>query len=103
MIAHDSDGIFKETSDVRRVSVITDNAGVSVRLSDVGFGKGINRVGGWLGITLVLHHADAGAKSVGGVRVTFVTEAMRGVEEEPSFPCDSFEFPNLYLNHVSSL
>ena len=84
MIAHEIEGGRKETCDVGRVSGITDAADVSVILSAVVVGRGISRVGGWLGITLVLQHADAGATSVGGVCVTFDVEAMSVIAEVPS-------------------
>ena len=85
MIAHDIEGGYKETSDDRRVSGITDATDVSVIMDAVGFGRGISRAGGWLGTILVLHHLDEGATSVGGVGVPFDTEEMRCIVEVPSF------------------
>ena len=84
MIAHNIEGGCKETIYVRRVSGITDAAGVSVSLAAVGFDRVISRVGGWIGITLDFQHAYAGATSFGGVGVPFDAEAMRGVAEGPS-------------------
>ena len=84
MIDHNIKGVCKENIDVRRVSGITDASGVSVSLAAVGFDRVISRVGGWIGITMVLQHAYAGATSVGGVSVPFDAEKMRGVEEVPS-------------------
>ena len=84
IIAHKIEGGCKGTSDVGIFSGITDAADVSVSLSDVGLGRGISRGGGWIGITLVLQHAYAGATSVDGVGVKFDAEAMRGVAEVPS-------------------
>ena len=54
-------------------------ADVSVSLAAVGVGRGIILVGGWLGITLVLQHADVGVTSVGVVGVPFDAEVMGGV------------------------
>ena len=84
MVTHKIEGRCKETSHVGRVSGITDAADVSVILDTVGVGRGIIPVGGWIGITLVLHHADAGATSVGGVGVPFDAGEMKGVAEGPS-------------------
>ena len=84
MISHEIEGGYTETSDVGRVSGITDAADVSFSLAAVGSGRFIRRVGGWIGITLVLQNADTGAKSVDVVRVPFDTEATRGITEVPS-------------------
>ena len=84
MISHEIEGGYKETSDVGRVSGITDAADVSFSLAAVGSGGFIRRIGGWIGITLVLQNADAGEKSVGSVRLKSDTEATRGITEVPS-------------------
>ena len=81
MISHEIEGRFKETSDIIRVSSITDADDVSVSLAVVGVGRGISRVVGWLVITLVLQHTYAGATSVVVVGVPFDVEAMRGISE----------------------
>ena len=73
-----------ETSDVIRFIDITDSNYVSARLSDVGVGRGVNCISGWIGITLVLHHADEGATSFGSLCVTFDSESIMGVGEVPS-------------------
>ena len=84
MIDHNIECGCKDTIFVGRVSGITDAADFSVILAAVGFDRVISRVDGWIGITLVLQHAYAGATSVGGVSVPFDAEKMRGVEEVPS-------------------
>ena len=84
MIAHNIEGVCKETIYVRRVSGITDAAGANVSLAAVGFDRVVIRVAGWIGITMVLQHVYAGATSVGGVGVLSDAEAMRGVAEVPS-------------------
>ena len=84
MAAHDIEGVLKENSYFGRVSGITDDADISFSLDNSGVGRGISHIGGWLGITLVLQHADAGATSVGGVCVTFDVEAMSVIAEVPS-------------------
>ena len=84
MIDHNIEDGCKETIDVGRVGGITDAAGFSVILAAVGFDRAISRVDGWIGITMVLQHAYAGATSVGGVSVTFDAETMRDVLEVPS-------------------
>ena len=71
MIAHEIEVGNKETSDFGRVSGINDADDVSFRLDAVGVGRSIRCIVSWLGITLVFQNADAGATSVGGVRVTF--------------------------------
>ena len=84
MISHEIEGGYKETSDVGRVSGITDAADASFSLDAVGSGGFIRRIGGWIGITLVFQHEYAGKTSDGGVRMSFYTEAMRGVTEVTS-------------------
>ena len=79
MITHEIEVICKETSDFGRVSGITDSAGFSVILADVGFRRGISHVDSCFGITLVLQHADVGAEIFGSVHVSFYEEEMRGV------------------------
>ena len=74
MITHYIEGGCKETGDIRRVNRIIGAHDVSVRLDYVRVGMVISRVGGWLRIILMLHHADAGATSVGSVGVTFDAE-----------------------------
>ena len=69
MIAHNIEGVCKETIYVRRVSGITDASGVNVSLAAVVFDRVVIRVAGWIGITMVLQHVYAGATSVGGVGV----------------------------------
>ena len=79
MITHEVEVRCKETSDVIRVSSISDAAIVGFILDDVVVGRGISRVGGWFGITLTIEYTYAGTTSVGGVGVPFDVEAMRGI------------------------
>ena len=79
MVAYDIEGGCKETSDVGSVSGITDSSYVSFGLATVVVGRVISCVGGCIGITLILQHADAGAISVGGVGVPFYAEVMMDV------------------------
>ena len=90
MIAHGIEVRRKETSYIRIVSSITDAYSVSVSLAFAGFGRGIRRVGGWLGLTLVLQYAYAGVKIVGDVGVPFYAEAMRDVAEVTSLAVGLF-------------
>ena len=79
MIAYEIEGGRKETSEIRRVGIISDSPGVSVILSDVEVGRGVSRIGGWFRITLVIDYTNAGATSVGVVGVPFDMESMRVV------------------------
>ena len=54
MIAHEIEGGYKEPSDIRRVSVISNAADVSVILADVVFGRGIRHIDNWFVITFSL-------------------------------------------------
>ena len=84
MIAYEIEGGRKETSEIRRVGIISDSPGVSVILSDVEVGMGVSRICGWLRITLVIDYTDAGATSVGVAGVIFDAESMRFIAEVPS-------------------
>ena len=90
IISHDIEDGRKDTSGIRRVSSIKDADDVSVRLSAVGLGIGISRVGGWFGFTLVIQHTNAGATSIGSLGMPFYVGAMR----------DITEVPNLYLGII---
>ena len=84
IIAHDIEGGREETSDIRRVSSISDADDVSVSLDTVGVVREISRIVGWFGVDLVIQHIDAVATSVSGVGVPFDTGEMRGIIEVPS-------------------
>ena len=84
MIVRDIEGGRKETSDIIRVSTISDSSDISVSLYDVGVGRSISRVGSWFGIILIIEHTYVCETSVMCVGVLFDAEAMRGIVEVPS-------------------
>ena len=84
MMAHEIEGRCEKTSYIIRVSGIRDAADVSVSLAYVEVVRGIIRVSGWIGITLVIQHVYTCAEIAGGVCVPFDAEATRGVAEVPS-------------------
>ena len=76
IIAHYIEVGSKETSYISRVSSISDSTGVSVSLADVGVGRGIILIVGWVAVALVFQHTYLGAISACGVGVPFDAEAM---------------------------
>ena len=85
MTAHEIEGGCEDTSAIIRVSRIIDAADVSVNLDAVEVERGIICIGGWLGITLVIQHADTGAASVGGVCVPFDAELMKVIHKSTKY------------------